>query len=478
MPRRVQDIVPNDRRSIRDIPVSGERQAPLVRRAGQEGTRIDGVRHKAEPEAPRKKEKASADRPIPIVLHKSDKETALRHMPLTPPTPPKRKPKRKRTTRLLIALGIIVAAAVIAFFASSRFSRATFTIVPKTLSFTATGTYVAHGAPAAGTLSYDLVTLKGSASTTVPAISGSVVSTKAQGTVTVYNAYSAQPVRLIAGTRVAGTSGLVYRLTNSIVIPGYTKPGANVIPGSIQTPIVADQPGDTYNVSGSDSVSDLKIVAYQGTPKYDTIYARLAGSITGGFVGTKKIVSPSVIASTTAALKASITSTLVSELASAIPSGYIMYDGGYATTFSTSTVGGTDASSAVVTLQGTLYGVLFSKSVLIDALSAGKSASAFGGFGYDAPALPALQVSIANLKDFSPDKKNNLVVNVKGDLTLIGSVPVDDIKKKLEGGSLASTQAIFKAYSGVIESGSGELVPPWSKIPTDPDRIAITVQKP
>ena len=47
-------------------------------------------------------------------------------------------------------------------------------------------------------------------------------------------------------------------------------------------------------------MSDFSIVAYKGTPRYTTMYARIAGDITGGFVGKKKTVNPGTLASTTA----------------------------------------------------------------------------------------------------------------------------------------------------------------------------------
>jgi hypothetical protein len=80
------------------------------------------------------------------------------------------------------------------------------------------------------------------------------------------------------------------------------------------------------------------------------------------------------------------------------------------------------------------------------------------------------------LKDFAPDKKGTLIVNLKGDLRLDGTVPVDDLKKALAGKSLADSQAVLKTFSPVIENADGELVPPWSKIPTDISRITVNVK--
>lgn len=397
-------------------------------------------------------------------------------MPVTPPDSrlPRRRP-RNRLTWLLVALGIIAVIGVIGFIASSLYSRASFTIVPKAIPVAVNGTYVAVATPATGSLSYEIVTLKETASSTIPATDGPQTSAKATGKVTLLNSYTGQPVRLIAGTRLSDDAGLVYRISSSVVIPGDTSSSGKTVPGKVSVSIVADQPGQDYNRAKLDSTG-LKIVAYDGSPKYDSIYATLSTDITGGFVGTKKITSPAVVASTTARLKAQIISSLLSQMKSAIPDGYIMYGGDYSSSFSSPVVGGTDHGLATVSLQGALYGIMFKKSDLLSKFSSGQSDTIFGGFGYTAPGLDTIQMTITNLKDFSPDKKTTLVIQAKGDLKLVGTVPVDDIKKKLEGISLAATQNVFKSYSPVIETGSGELVPPWAKIPTDPNRITVTVQ--
>ncbi|MEI7463294.1 MAG: hypothetical protein WCK03_02745, partial [Candidatus Taylorbacteria bacterium] len=89
-----------------------------------------------------------------------------------------------------------------------------------------------------------------------------------------------------------------------------------------------------------------------------------------------------------------------------------------------------------------------------------------------------LSFAITNMKDFAPEKKGTLIVNMKGDMKLIGTIPVDELKKSLAGKSLADSQNILKVYSAVIENADGELVPPWSKIPLDASRITINVKSP
>ena len=121
-----------------------------------------------------------------------------------PPVPARRPRKRRKAPWIFAGLGVVVLVAVVGFVASTYFSHATFTIVPRSIPVNVNSTYIAQGTPATGALSYDLVPVQGTASSTVVAVDGPAVSTKAQGKVTLYNAYSAQAQRLIAGTRIAG----------------------------------------------------------------------------------------------------------------------------------------------------------------------------------------------------------------------------------------------------------------------------------
>lgn len=378
---------------------------------------------------------------------------------------------------LLFIMGIVVLVAIAGYLASVYFSRAAFTIVPRVVPFSVDSTYVAQNVPGKGALVYELATIKGDMSATVPATDGQKISTTAKGKITVYNGYSTQSQRLIAGTRFSDDSGKIYRLSSSIVIPGYTSSGSNIIPGSVTASIVADQPGQSYNIGKGDSVSDFKVVAYKGTPRYESIYARLASDVSGGFVGTKKTISPAVLASTTAALQASITEGLVAKLRDGIPSEYVMYPKAFVSTFASPVIGGSDSKSATVSVHGTVFGILFKRSELVSKVAGEQAVGTFDNMRFETPGLESLDFSIANAKDFSPEKKNTLIIKLKGEAALMGSIPVKEIKEKLAGLSLSETSAVFRSFKPVIEieKSSGSVTPPWADVPNDPERIKVDV---
>jgi hypothetical protein len=63
-------------------------------------------------------------------------------------------------------------------------------------------------------------------------------------------------------------------------------------------------------------------------------------------------------------------------------------------------------------------------------------------------------------------------------MKLVGTVPIEELKRKFAGMALTDTEAIIRSYSPIIDLGksSGQVVPPWSKIPKNLDKISIIVQ--
>ncbi|MEK7646567.1 MAG: hypothetical protein AAB381_02635 [Patescibacteria group bacterium] len=457
MPRRVQDIVPSDRRSIRDIPI--EHESAPKRTTADKPTRRS--RTTVEEETPH---------PAPKTESKEGREIPIRRMPVVPPAKKHSSSKHRFLSWLFISLAVIGIVVLTAWVASAYFSRATFTIRPKVYPITVNGTYIAKGTPST-TLSYELVNFTGSATTTVPSTDGAPVSTKAQGTVTIYND-NAQVQRLVAGSRLSASGGEIYKLVSSVTIPAKTSAG----PGKLTTKVIADLAGEEYNLTRS-IAGDLSFIGFKGTDKYRTVYAQAATDISGGFVGTKKIVPSSTLATTTAQLKAQLTARLLAQARAVLPEGYIMFDEVYSATFSNPQVYGTDPNQATVSIEGTVTGILFDQKRLVEQIAGKDEVSSFGEFDYTSPGLQDLDVTIANAKDFSPQKKNSLILRIRGALRLVGTVPVDDIRSKLAGVSLNETQDILKPYSPVIEAGSGELIPPWSSVPDDIERISIVIKE-
>jgi len=440
MPRRVEDIVPNDRRTVRDT-------APTKRQV-----------------APEK------ERSIPI-----------HRLKIAQPERPTARVRKHRTLKIgwkwpVSVLVVLVVVAISGYAASTGFSRATFKIAPVVMTVQADTTFVATATTTPGYLLYRTSRFADAASTVVPAVDGAITSTKSFGRITLYNAYAAQPQRLLAGTRIWSGSGLIYRLTGSVVIPGYS--GAAMTPGTVSATIVADQPGSQYNITKNDSPGKWYMVAYMGGPRYSTVYATLASDISGGFLGQKKTIDPTILASTAAMLQKALTVELLAEAKASVSDGYILYDNAYGTSFIQPVLSGSTTGQATITVSGSLTAAELKTSDLVSKLAGADKVAAFGSFPYTTQGLTSLSFNIVNQADFSPAKSTTMIVRAKGPLKLIGTVPVEALRDKLLGLSLADTRTVMESYGAVIDvtRSSGEIFPSWTtSVPRDKGRVTVTL---
>lgn len=86
----------------------------------------------------------------------------------------------------------------------------------------------------------------------------------------IYNNYSKTPQKIIATTRVESKEGDLYRLSNTVFVPGYTIVNGERIPGSIKNYIYPVEPNSNKRAVDKDEV--FKIPGFKGDPKYDAFF--------------------------------------------------------------------------------------------------------------------------------------------------------------------------------------------------------------
>jgi hypothetical protein len=140
------------------------------------------------------------------------------------------------------------------------FNSATVTIVPKhediqdmskVYSLSLTGD--------AGTIGYTLATSTLTKTKTLSVSETKVVESKASGKIVIYNNFDSEPQRLIKNTRFESAAGKIYRVNQSVVVPG--KNGTT--PGSIEVTVYADEVGSSYNAAPT----DFTIPGFKGTER-------------------------------------------------------------------------------------------------------------------------------------------------------------------------------------------------------------------
>jgi len=157
-----------------------------------------------------------------------------------------------------------------------------------------------------------------------PASGEANVSLKAQGTVTIYNDYSAAPQELVATTRFETPGGQIFRLVNAVIVPGEQTTNGTLVPSSITAPIVADQAGPSYNIG---PVPKLTIPGFATSPKFNGFYGEIASGTSGGFIGNKAVPTAADIASAKSSTTAVLESSLSNVLAATYPNNFKILDG-------------------------------------------------------------------------------------------------------------------------------------------------------
>lgn len=110
---------------------------------------------------------------------------------------------------------------------------------------------------------------------------------KARGTIVISNEYSSDPQPLIATTRFMAPDGKIFRLLESVVVPGVTVLDGKRAPGMLEVLVVADAPGEASNIDPT----TFTIPGFQGGPKYNVIRATSTKAFTGGGAGSESLVT-------------------------------------------------------------------------------------------------------------------------------------------------------------------------------------------
>ena len=128
-------------------------------------------------------------------------------------------------------------------------------------------------------------------SKTFPSTGEKEVSEKARGKVVIYNQYSSGEQTLVKTTRLRSEDGKIFRLTDTVIIPGATIEEGKIVASSREVYVEADEPGEAYNIGPT----KFTIPGFEGTPKYSGFYGQSKSAMTGGAKGKVKVATQSDI---------------------------------------------------------------------------------------------------------------------------------------------------------------------------------------
>jgi hypothetical protein len=220
----------------------------------------------------------------------------------------------------LLFIGATIVAIVGVGLMTFVFNSATVTIIPKHTDIdNLSKSFMFSMQEAPNSIAYELASTTITKSKKLPVSESKIVQAKASGKILVFNNFDENPQKLIKNTRFESAAGKIYRINQSITIPG--KKGTT--PGSVEVTVYADSNGPEYN-SGP---TDFTIPGFKGSPRYGMFYGRSNGALVGGAQGNVSLVSKSDLDSAKDEFALEINQTLKNALKDLNKTGYVALSG-------------------------------------------------------------------------------------------------------------------------------------------------------
>jgi hypothetical protein len=367
---------------------------------------------------------------------------------------------------------IIILAIGGAYLATAYFDHATVSITFKKTPWTWQGALVADKSVssdnlASGVIAGQVFTSNKNVTETFKASSQQNVSLKAQGTITIYNDYSASPQELVATTRFLTPDGKIFRITQNVTVPGATTASDGTLtPSSINAPIAADQAGPDYNIG---PVAKLSIPGFAGKPQAAGFYGTINASTTGGYTGTKAVPTAADVtvaeASTTAVLQAS----LQGGFSGSYPNNFKILDGATNIQTGALTVNTTTDAQGNFTVFGTatLSAIGFDESALKSDLLAQAQGQ------YPSSTFKDINLTYNSIQASFSKGQVSFSVSAQGDLEP-AFLPVV-FEQQILGKDITDARTTIAALPQ-LSDGEISVWPLWlGTIPSDPSKVQINV---
>ena len=362
-------------------------------------------------------------------------------------TPPRKK------SRIFVWVAAVFAVIVLVFASSTFFEKATLKIVPKQKAASFDSIIVARrGADqtAKNILPFEMMEIADSISREVPATAVEKVLRRASGTVVIYNDFSTASQRLIKNTRFESSDGKIYRIHESVVVPGQKTENGKMVPGSLEAVVYADEPGTGYNKG----LVDFTIPGFKGTPRFAKFYARGKTEITGGFSGEQKTLGEEEFQKVTAELRNELENKLRANASAGEPDGFMLFPDGIFVVFTESELPGAEEAGServTVTEKATLYGTIFNEESLGSFITE-KLSYAEEGARITVENIRELDFKIIDKVNFNPEDDTQFSFTLKGSPYLVWEFNTEQLQNKLRAVKKSDLTAVLAEFPSITRA--------------------------
>lgn len=363
---------------------------------------------------------------------------------------------------------------VAGFFIANYFALATIDVKPIARGVQIDNNFTATVAESEGELTFHFTSLSEVKEKEVPATIEKKIQKKASGKITIFNSYNGDSQRLIKNTRLESASHKIFRIDQSVVVPGVRVVDGKTVPGSVNVVVYADVAGDGYNIK---EPSDFTIPGFKGDPRYTKFKAMTIpeSPISGGFSGTVKVPSDEAIKQAQEDLKQDLKKITVEKIRAEIPSDVSFFPGSIIVRFEEVPQDFSVSDITNVSMRAIVSVFFFDTAELTKKI---------------AELLPPEDkvnpFSITNMSslDFKfDDTVDNVVLSdlekirfhIAGKANFVGQIDAKKIVRALAGKSKKDFNEIIKNQIN-IASANAVVRPMWKTVfPSDPSKITVKI---
>lgn len=299
------------------------------------------------------------------------------------------------------------------------------------------------------------------------------VKERARGILTVHNSFSSTPQIFIAKTRFESPNGKIFRTEKQITIPGSRVQNGKVIPSSVDIEVVADEPGEAYNIPPS---SGWKVPGLKGTPKYNVFYGENTKPISGGAVGEHLSATDEDKKNAEIAITAALKDSLQAQMVVLLSDKFKTPEEGmlFQITKKEFQYPSGDPENFVLYAEGEMKQFAFNEETLKEAILKKIRKTISGDILMKAENF---NISYSLLQPIFDDEK--LTLSVSGNTTFVPDINTEELKNELRGKTRSEMQQIIYSIQG-LENAQTSLEPKWAfwlgNVPKNERRIFITTE--
>ncbi len=374
-------------------------------------------------------------------------------------------------------VGIFLAMLVIAggLGISALTGGAEITIYPKVRELNVNAEFTAYSSMKPGELVYEIMTLEETSESQVNASGKETVTAQATGEIEISKS-TAGAERLIKNTRFATTDGLVFRIQESVVVPGaITGEGGKSVPGVTRAKVFADVPGEKHNlpVNTALNVPGFKEGGY--TDLFNAISAKNTAAFVDGFNGPRFIINDQELSKARQTLQLDLRNKLLARIKIERPADFTSFESSIAFTYNVLPPSQLGDDKVIIKEQAVLQIPLFKKEDFAKFI-AKETIVGYENEPVRIDNLQNLTFSYVNSTTSQSIIANepSLTFKIAGVPKIVWTFDSEKMKTELLGKEKTAFTVVLGNYTG-IERGEVEVRPFWKRsFPVKMDDFTIT----